>query len=92
MYMAAGSGIPKIKTTPSGFVIPNFFDFKVLLVKAFGAVFAVATGIVSRQRRPLRAHLDMRRLHSGHMVPHIPREREQAARTAFRGLAHVALA
>lgn len=45
MYMAAGSGIPEIKTILSGFVIPNFLDFKVLAVKAVGAVFAVATGM-----------------------------------------------
>lgn len=36
MYMAAGSGIPEIKTILSGFVIPNFLDFKVLFVKGFG--------------------------------------------------------
>lgn len=29
MYMAAGSGIPEIKTLLSGFVIPGFLDFKV---------------------------------------------------------------
>lgn len=45
MYMAAGSGIPEIKTILSGFVIPNFLDFKVLVVKAIGATFAVATGM-----------------------------------------------
>ena len=45
MYMAAGSGIPEIKTILSGFVIPNFLDFKVLAVKAIGATFAVATGM-----------------------------------------------
>lgn len=45
MYLAAGSGIPEIKTILSGFVIPHFLDFKVLLVKAVGAVFAVATGM-----------------------------------------------
>jgi len=45
MYMAAGSGIPEIKTILSGFVIPNFLDFKVLAVKAVGATFAVATGM-----------------------------------------------
>ncbi|KAF2762013.1 hypothetical protein EJ05DRAFT_507613 [Pseudovirgaria hyperparasitica] len=44
MFMAAGSGIPEIKTILSGFVIPNFLSLKVLLVKAFGAVFIVATG------------------------------------------------
>ncbi|KAG6359209.1 hypothetical protein INS49_012729 [Diaporthe citri] len=45
MYMAAGSGIPEIKTILSGFVIPHFLDFKVLVVKAMGAVFAVGTGM-----------------------------------------------
>lgn len=46
MYMAAGSGIPEIKTILSGFVIPHFLDFKVLAVKAIGSTFAVATGKV----------------------------------------------
>ena len=41
LYLAAGSGIPEIKTFLSGFQIPHFFDFKVLVVKALGAVFAV---------------------------------------------------
>lgn len=45
MYMAAGSGIPEIKTILSGFVIPHFLDFKVLFVKAVGAIFAVGTGM-----------------------------------------------
>lgn len=45
MYMAAGSGIPEIKTILSGFVIPHFLDFKVLVVKAVGSTFAVATGM-----------------------------------------------
>ena len=44
MYMAAGSGIPEIKTILGGFVIPDFLSLKVLLVKAAGAVFAVSTG------------------------------------------------
>lgn len=52
MYMAAGSGIPEIKTILSGFVIPNFLDFKVLLVKAFGAIFAVATGMCLGKEGP----------------------------------------
>lgn len=30
MFMAAGSGIPEIKTILSGFVIPDFLDLKVL--------------------------------------------------------------
>lgn len=45
MYMAAGSGIPEIKTILSGFVIPHFLDFKVLVVKTVGATFAVGTGM-----------------------------------------------
>lgn len=45
MYMAAGSGIPEIKTILSGFVIPHFLDLKVLIVKAVGATFAVGTGM-----------------------------------------------
>jgi len=52
MYMAAGSGIPEIKTILSGFVIPNFLDFKVLVVKAFGAVFAVSTGMCLGKEGP----------------------------------------
>ena len=52
IYLAAGSGIPEIKTILSGFVIPHFLDFKVLLVKAVGAVFAVATGMCLGKEGP----------------------------------------
>lgn len=52
MYLAAGSGIPEIKTILSGFVIPHFLDFKVLLVKAVGAVFAVASGLCLGKEGP----------------------------------------
>ena len=52
MYLAAGSGIPEIKTILSGFVIPHFLDLKVLLVKAVGAVFAVATGMCLGKEGP----------------------------------------
>lgn len=52
MYMAAGSGIPEIKTILSGFVIPHFLDLKVLIVKAIGAVFAVATGMCLGKEGP----------------------------------------
>lgn len=52
MYMASGSGIPEIKTILSGFVIPNFLDVKVLVVKAIGAVFAVATGMCLGKEGP----------------------------------------
>jgi chloride channel 3/4/5 len=51
-YMAAGSGIPEIKTILSGFIIPHFLDFKVLLVKAVGATFAVATGMCLGKEGP----------------------------------------
>jgi chloride channel 3/4/5 len=52
MYMAAGSGIPEIKTILSGFVIPNFLDFKVLVVKAVGATLAVSTGMCLGKEGP----------------------------------------
>jgi chloride channel 3/4/5 len=52
MYMAAGSGIPEIKTILSGFVIPHFLDLQVLLVKAVGATFAVATGMCLGKEGP----------------------------------------
>ncbi|SMY20307.1 unnamed protein product [Zymoseptoria tritici ST99CH_1A5] len=52
MYMAAGSGIPEVKTILSGFVIPNFLSFRVLVVKAIGAVFAVATGMCLGKEGP----------------------------------------
>lgn len=52
MYMAAGSGIPEIKTILSGFVIPHFLDLKVLLVKAVGSVFAVSTGMCLGKEGP----------------------------------------
>jgi chloride channel 3/4/5 len=52
MYMAAGSGIPEIKTILSGFVIPGFLSWKVLLVKAIGSTFAVATGMCLGKEGP----------------------------------------
>ncbi|KEF56157.1 uncharacterized protein A1O9_07738 [Exophiala aquamarina CBS 119918] len=52
IYMAAGSGIPEIKTILSGFVIPHFLDFKVLLVKAVGSTFAVSTGMCLGKEGP----------------------------------------
>lgn len=52
VYMAAGSGIPEIKTILSGFVIPHFLDFKVLVVKAVGSVFAVSTGMCLGKEGP----------------------------------------
>ena len=52
IYMAAGSGIPEIKTILSGFVIPHFLDFKVLVIKAIGAIFAVASGMCLGKEGP----------------------------------------
>ena len=52
MFMAAGSGIPEIKTILSGFVIPHFLDLKVLVIKALGATFAVATGMCLGKEGP----------------------------------------
>ena len=52
MYLAAGSGIPEIKTILSGFVIPHFLDFKVLFIKAVGAVFAVASSMCLGKEGP----------------------------------------
>jgi chloride channel 3/4/5 len=52
LYMAAGSGIPEIKTILSGFVIPGLLSFKVLLVKAIGSIFAVSTGMCLGKEGP----------------------------------------
>ncbi|KAJ4380790.1 hypothetical protein N0V86_004152 [Didymella sp. IMI 355093] len=50
--MAAGSGIPEIKTILSGFSIPSFLSLKVLVIKAFGAIFAVSTGMCLGKEGP----------------------------------------
>lgn len=50
--MAAGSGIPEIKTVLSGFVIPHLLDFRVLVVKAIGSIFAVSTGMCLGKEGP----------------------------------------
>ncbi|GMF71786.1 unnamed protein product [Aspergillus oryzae] len=52
LYLASGSGIPEIKTILSGFEIPHLLDLKVLVVKAVGAVFAVATGMCLGKEGP----------------------------------------
>ena len=52
IYLAAGSGIPEIKTILAGFVIPHILDVKVLVVKAVGATFAVATGMCLGKEGP----------------------------------------
>lgn len=53
MYMVAGAGVPEIKTILSGFVIPEFLGLKVLVMKAVGAVFAVASGLPLGKEAPL---------------------------------------
>jgi chloride channel 3/4/5 len=53
VYMAAGAGVPEIKTILSGFVIPKFLGPKVLLLKIFGAIFAVASGLPLGKEAPL---------------------------------------
>lgn len=52
MYMAAGSGIPEIKTFLSGFSIPCLLSFKVLVVKAVGASFATGSGLCLGKEGP----------------------------------------
>ncbi|KHN97304.1 Chloride channel, voltage gated [Metarhizium album ARSEF 1941] len=70
MYMAAGSGIPEIKTILCGFVIPHYLTFKVLAVKAIGATFAVATGMCLGKEGPF-VHISTC---VGHLVAkHIPK-------------------
>jgi chloride channel 3/4/5 len=53
VYMAAGAGVPELKTILSGFVIPRFLGIKVLVLKAVGAVFAVASGLPLGKEAPL---------------------------------------
>ncbi|KAF1816802.1 hypothetical protein P152DRAFT_469331 [Eremomyces bilateralis CBS 781.70] len=52
MYMAAGSGIPELKTILSGFQIPHILSFPILVVKAIGSIFAVATGMCLGKEGP----------------------------------------
>ncbi|GAO50862.1 hypothetical protein G7K_4981-t1 [Saitoella complicata NRRL Y-17804] len=44
-YLAAGSGIPEVKTILSGFVIRGFLGFRTLIVKAVGLTLGVASGL-----------------------------------------------
>jgi chloride channel 3/4/5 len=53
IYMAAGAGVPELKTILSGFVIPRFLGLKVLVLKAVGAIFAVASGLPLGKEAPL---------------------------------------
>ncbi len=86
MYMAAGSGIPEIKTILSGFVIPRFLDVKVLVVKAVGATFAVATGMCLGKERAVRSHRHLRRAPGGQLVSKVQLKRPKDERDAQRGL------
>jgi len=45
IYMAAGSGIPEIKTILSGFVIHGYLGMSTLLVKSFGLALSVGSGL-----------------------------------------------
>lgn len=45
IYMAAGSGIPEIKTILSGFVIHGYLGMSTLLVKSFGLSLSVGSGL-----------------------------------------------
>jgi len=52
LYMAAGSGIPEIKTILTGWVIPHFLDARTFLCKAVGSIFSVATGMALGKEGP----------------------------------------
>ena len=51
-YLAAGSGIPEVKTILSGFVIKEFLGVKTLFVKATGLIFSVASGMALGKEGP----------------------------------------
>jgi chloride channel 3/4/5 len=53
MYLSAGAGVPEIKTILAGFNIPGFLSFKTLVLKATGAIFAVASGLPLGKEAPL---------------------------------------
>lgn len=52
LYMAAGSGIPEIKTILTGWVIPYFLSFRTLVCKMIGSIFSVATGMALGKEGP----------------------------------------
>ncbi|PVU84601.1 hypothetical protein BB559_007536 [Furculomyces boomerangus] len=52
-YYGAGSGIPEVKTILSGFVIHGFLGLKILLVKSFGLILAVSSGIMVGKEGPM---------------------------------------
>ncbi|KAI9327968.1 clc channel [Obelidium mucronatum] len=51
-YQAAGGGISEIKTILGGFVIRGFLGVRTLLVKIFGLIFSVSSGITVGQQGP----------------------------------------
>ncbi|KAJ3024432.1 UNVERIFIED_CONTAM: hypothetical protein HDU68_008164 [Siphonaria sp. JEL0065] len=52
-YQAAGGGISEVKTILGGFVIRGFLGVRTLIVKIFGLIFSVASGITVGQQGPL---------------------------------------
>ncbi|PVV02997.1 hypothetical protein BB560_002538 [Smittium megazygosporum] len=51
-YYGAGSGIPEVKSILSGFVIHGFLGLRILLVKSFGLILSVASGIMAGKEGP----------------------------------------
>ena len=49
----ANSGLPEIKTILSGFIIRGYLGTRTLLVKIFGVLFAVASGLIVSFQGPL---------------------------------------
>lgn len=52
-FLAAGSGIPEVKTILSGFILHEFLGLRTLLVKATGLTLAVASGMNLGKEGPL---------------------------------------
>ncbi|KAF2401409.1 Clc chloride channel [Trichodelitschia bisporula] len=45
LFMAAGSGVPEVKSIISGFVMPEFLSLRVMMAKIVGTVFAIGAGL-----------------------------------------------
>ncbi|OWZ21547.1 Chloride Channel (ClC) protein [Phytophthora megakarya] len=58
--VAAGSGIPEIKSTLNGIKIHRVVRFKTLFCKAFGVLFSVAGGLLTGKEGPM--------IHSGSVI------------------------
>ena len=43
--MASGSGIPQIRATMSGVMLPNLLTFRTLISKVFGMIFMLSSGL-----------------------------------------------